>query len=211
MASDEDLCDEDEEVVTPPELYRLDMDGEWGLLELSGFGRQYVQVLLLLPCSDNRRPSRTPRAPRGQPPRRASARAPRRRAAAGFATLSEVCNDYRATTETSPGVLSPGEPVPAAPAAGSNSNNRRTGGLVLPPGGEDMDVHARRDELITAAALLKLAVLHLRELAADATGPEPVLVRLAAAASEAAAKAEKAQELLRAPVEELMTAGQTRH
>ena len=43
MASDDELRNDDEDV-TPPELYRLDMDGEWGLLELSGFGRQYVQV-----------------------------------------------------------------------------------------------------------------------------------------------------------------------
>ncbi len=71
----------------------------------------------------------------------------------------------------------------------------------------------RRDNLITAAALLKLAALHLRELADDA-GPAPVdpaVVRLAAAATEAAVRAEGAQELLRAPVEELMTTGQTRH
>ena len=28
--------------------HQLDMDGEWGLLELSGFGRQYVQVYSMM-------------------------------------------------------------------------------------------------------------------------------------------------------------------
>ena len=28
--------------------HRLEIDGEWGLLELSGFGRQYVQVYSML-------------------------------------------------------------------------------------------------------------------------------------------------------------------
>ena len=43
MASDDELLDDDEEV-EPPELYRLELDGDWGLWELSEFGRQYVQA-----------------------------------------------------------------------------------------------------------------------------------------------------------------------
>ena len=38
---------DDGDSLPPPALYRLELDGEWGLLEFSGFGRQYVQSYAL--------------------------------------------------------------------------------------------------------------------------------------------------------------------
>ena len=46
MPSNDDSWRYDEHL-SPPELYRLKLDGEWGLWEFVGFGRQYVQSYAL--------------------------------------------------------------------------------------------------------------------------------------------------------------------
>ena len=43
MADDDDVYDDDDDH-DPPQIYRLELDGDWGWWEFSGLGRQYVQV-----------------------------------------------------------------------------------------------------------------------------------------------------------------------